>query len=767
MRDAIGFMWANEGDIQALNDRPGLNGGQNRAEELRDELQKCIFHTDKENEIWIENWNREMERWKRDRDEALERIRMLKEKIFVPQKDMNEALNNLNRILKNRPGDYEWRSERVGEFWRFIRRYRDVEFNPNSNDQDSRWGITQGGTYNFSLFVFPEFEEGNIERSENGDFIVQRDFSFWSENEIYGFTQNADFKNTTFSQGANFGNTTFSQGANFGNTTFSQGANFGNTTFSQGANFGNATFSQYANFSNATFSQYANFSSATFSQGANFSNATFSQYANFSNATFSQDAYFSNVTFSKNADFSNAIFSQYTNFIGATFAQDANFIGAIFSKNSDFSNVTFSQGANFSSTTFSQYAYFSNATFTQDANFIGAIFSKNSDFSNVTFSQDANFIGAIFSKNSDFRWAIFTQRGIFENININNPEPGNLILSRLNLPSDTSQIILRNVRLRDLTISFINHRLTPDNFLIHNLDVSDPNGTIHFESVYLEDLKFVNVDWGDVSTRRISPRLYSDNPRAARDIYRQIKLALDKQENYIDARKFYALEIQAHGRELETELRDRSFPPISWIFAGIIHFSNALLGDNDFITTLSLQVASASLKTLSVLLYLVPALGLFFLVAYYTSYAPIVLALLLLLLILPHHRVPVLRSLGAFNSLIIYYLYGLTAGFGLSWVRPLLWLVGTVAVYTYLDNHLYQIYCDIALRIPENVRDVVVNAVYNISKNLNEFALNLLQFLPNQNLSSPDHPFLTLVFFVLSSYLIYQTIVALRRRVRR
>ena len=343
-------------------------------------------------------------------------------------------------------------------------------------------------------------------------------------------------------------------------------------------------------------------------------------------------------------------------------------------------------------------------------------------------------------------------------ININSYNSGNLILSRLNLPSDTSQIILRNVRLRGLNISFINYRLTPDNFLIHNLDISGPDGTINFESVYLEDLKFVNVNWGEVSTRRICPDLYRKDPRAARDIYRQIKLALDKQENYIDARKFYALELQAHGRELEMELKDRSFPPISWIFSGIIHFSNALLGDNSFITTLDLQITRASLKTLSVLLYLVPAFILFFLVVYYTSYAPIVLALLLLLL--PHHKVPVLRFLGAFNSLVIYYLYGLTAGFGLSWARPLLWLVGTVAVYTYLKHHLNEIYNSMQFRANSEM-------LRTISNNLNEFAQNLLQFLPNQNLSHPDHPFLTLVFFLFSSYLIYQTIVALRRRVRR
>jgi len=83
LRDAIGFMWADEEDIQALIKKPGLvYKNKTRAEELRDELQKCIFHTDKENEIWIENWDGEMERWKRERDRILERVRVLKEEIL-------------------------------------------------------------------------------------------------------------------------------------------------------------------------------------------------------------------------------------------------------------------------------------------------------------------------------------------------------------------------------------------------------------------------------------------------------------------------------------------------------------------------------------------------------------------------------------------------------------------------------------------------------------------------------------------------------------
>ena len=115
-----------------------------------------------------------------------------------------------------------------------------------------------------------------------------------------------------------------------------------------------------------------------------------------------------------------------------------------------------------------------------------------------------------------------------------------LTFNSINLASENANIVLRNVEIENFTLSEINRRLTTDNFIIHNIEFVE-NGVIHFESVYLEDLKFVSVDWGEVSVKRISTKLYKDNPRAARDIYKQLKLALDKQENYIDARKFYAL----------------------------------------------------------------------------------------------------------------------------------------------------------------------------------------------------------------------------------
>ena len=195
---------------------------------MKEELQKCIFHTDKENEIWIENWDGEMERWKRRRDRVLEQIKALNLKIAFPQKELNKALNNLNRILRNRPRYYECRNERVREFWRFIRNYKDVEFDQAWGNENGKWGITQGGIYNFSLFVFPKFERINIERKGINNLIVQEDSSFWREGEIYGFIQDANFRKAIFTQDADFKEATFTQYADFREVTFLQHGMFEN-----------------------------------------------------------------------------------------------------------------------------------------------------------------------------------------------------------------------------------------------------------------------------------------------------------------------------------------------------------------------------------------------------------------------------------------------------------------------------------------------------------------------------------------------------------
>ena len=74
---------------------------------------------------------------------------------------------------------------------------------------------------------------------------------------------------------------------------------------------------------------------------------------------------------------------------------------------------------------------------------------------------------------------------------------------------------------------------------------------IKIENSELTDVKFANVNWGEISEKRICPELFKDKPEKARDVYRQLKLAHDNQKDHITANEFYALEMKAYERVLE------------------------------------------------------------------------------------------------------------------------------------------------------------------------------------------------------------------------
>ena len=734
MRDAIGFMWADEEDIQALRNRPGLNGGQNRAEELREELQKCIFHTDKENEIWIKNWNGEMERWKRERDEVLERIKELKSRIFVQQeeekeKKLNDALNKLNQILENRPRDYKWISERVGEFWKFTRKYMNVEF--KHYNQNGKLGIIHDNMYNFTFFVFPQFE---------GIFFNK---SFIEEMDLY------------------------------------LDAAFSKAIFTHDAYFSGSIFRRNVYFSEAIFIQDAYFSEAVFIQSINFGETIFIQDASFIGTKFIEKAYFYSVIFIQGAHFSEAVFTQNTNFQGAIFEQDTYFWGA----------------------KFMQYTIFSGVKFNQNVSFSMAIFMQDSIFVGTTFAQYAYFWGTIFMKDTNFNLAIFGKSVLFKDINkyISKKENdrklfyGHLILSKVEFIYKNTKIVLKNSNFKSLTLYKINHRLTPDNFLIHNLDISGPDGTINFESVYLEDLKFVNVNWGEVSIRRICPDLYRKDPRAARDIYRQIKLALDKQENYIDARKFYALELQAYGEELRREvsegisrtklgelieqvsnfLSEKLHTDAETIentfYSHVIPYLYGLITILGFLLIPSLISVPHHLLTgfkevigKSVELWQAHQLNVQNLgdIPIFPVINPIISATILLVVMwlniwihLHLRRLTGSLSRNPLADILIYRLYGLTADFGLSWIRPLIGLFITFGVYYLLYSIDFGIHDKLG---PLAILLEPYNSIASIFPLLNGLTAN-----------GHVSPFSALILYTLIAYFIYQTVLALRRRVRR
>jgi hypothetical protein len=158
---------------------------------------------------------------------------------------------------------------------------------------------------------------------------------------------------------------------------------------------------------------HLNLSKRKFQAICRFADAIFTQEAMFGDAVFAQGASFFNATFMQDAEFWNATFTLDASFRGATFAQDADFADAIFTQDAHFDSAAFTQDAHFWKATFLHLADFSRAIFMRDTNFGDATFTLATDFSYATFTQDANFNQATFTQDAVFRSAAFMQNANF------------------------------------------------------------------------------------------------------------------------------------------------------------------------------------------------------------------------------------------------------------------------------------------------------------------------------------------------------------------
>jgi uncharacterized protein YjbI with pentapeptide repeats len=95
------------------------------------------------------------------------------------------------------------------------------------------------------------------------------------------------------------------------------------------------------------------------------------------------------------------------NFGAATFTGDAVFRIATFTGDDDFGGATFTGEADFRGATFTGEAYFGRATFTGYAHFSPATFTGNADFISATFAGSTDFIGATFTRYARFEDATF------------------------------------------------------------------------------------------------------------------------------------------------------------------------------------------------------------------------------------------------------------------------------------------------------------------------------------------------------------------------
>lgn len=229
----------------------------------------CIFHCEKENKIWIENFEKYKE-WKKQREEALKE---------------GKSFDKYFKI--------KWNEDLVKEFWRRVRAYRFavdyvdlwieagkdwnnfkkllinqenspendeiekdkeiIEFNFNSFNKKNK------NIYFFGDIKFPSFESISLEYSES--IKISETGNFWYKKEKVIFKNTADFREVIFKNTAIFVGATFESKADFGEATFKNKTIFRGATFENTADFVETTFESTVIFAIRGENKIFNFSS--------------------------------------------------------------------------------------------------------------------------------------------------------------------------------------------------------------------------------------------------------------------------------------------------------------------------------------------------------------------------------------------------------------------------------------------------------------------------------------------------------------------------
>ena len=235
---------------------------------------------------------------------------------------------------------------------------------------------------------------------------------------------------------------------------------------------------------------------------------------------------------------------------GLTFPKKAVFDNAEFRGSTSFKKVTFAQGASFKNAEFIKEAVFTETQFSGETSFEWVQFLSTCRFSNTSFHADTNFRGALFNGNVSFQDVSSSGRFVFtpSSVDYLNFSRISFMNSDVELgPAEMTQLIFNG-----LSFTHSSFRMDPvkvkgncaivhsrfDGADIFGLDVSSAKN-VTIEKTSFASSIFNNTEWGNIK------RIKGD-----RDTFRQLKVANEKQGNYLDANGFYAMEMRAHRREL-------------------------------------------------------------------------------------------------------------------------------------------------------------------------------------------------------------------------
>ncbi len=469
-----------------------------------EEPKTCIFHCDKENDIWIEN----LEEYLSDKENS---------KIIWRNFLVEEFWK---RIRAYRFAvDYTDLWNKVNENWdRFLKELEKIEYAPDEEELNKYKNLVlfnfkqlkeiKEKKYDLNKFIFPKFEKYNctlhwIEGNETyvHIFTTDKSFNFWFENELLEFKYRIDFPH--------------------------------------------AKFKDDTEFKKLKFNSYTNFYNAEFYGKTSFFEVEFKKETVFDYSKFLRDVSFSEVNIYGNAAFTGAYFNKHTDFTKVNFYRKV-----------DFRKVNFRENVNFFLINFHKEVSFRKTNFLDSIKFLIVNFKGFADFWKVDFYKSAKFLNVRFHSIVRFDWTFKLEHfcpefGLFyvwvekdSYIEIINLKTEKLILDNIN--NTTENFIFWDCTIEE-TLEIRNSLLNKMKFV--NLDLSKAQN-IYIEGSDVAEVKFVNTNWGEISERRICKELFEKNPGKAREVYRQLKLALDNQKDYINANRFYSLEMKAYEKVL-------------------------------------------------------------------------------------------------------------------------------------------------------------------------------------------------------------------------
>jgi uncharacterized protein YjbI with pentapeptide repeats len=257
----------------------------------------CIFHCNKENRIWIENFKSYKE--------------------YATKRD--ESINNNKSFDEN--FEIKWNEFLVEEFWKRIRAYRFAV------DNESLWDEVN---YNWSEFLKKLREIGcaveEEELNKNKELILFYFNIFCPVNNFNTFDliKFPSFKKFFYkNKENNFNNYNFNNYISFNRAIFIGNVYFYNTIFNKIGSFIGTKFKEKVVFSEVQFKEKIDFRYAEFNKSSNFRKLKANKGFDFMKAIFNDNVYFKKVIFKEKSDFIPIIGNGEVNFSKVIFSRNA------------------------------------------------------------------------------------------------------------------------------------------------------------------------------------------------------------------------------------------------------------------------------------------------------------------------------------------------------------------------------------------------------------------------------------------------------------